>query len=1173
MSNIIKSLFNFKSKKLSKEDILDQWRKSNKHLQTAEDTIFKLDDEGLLDTLNTIDIRTIIHLNSLIASLKRRENRTVFEPIIQHLDFCAKVFDKLDIFDYGYVLLNKYDLLENVLRVSKENALLDVLYGYYFTESNYLSGVVYALQKRSSILLRFFLSLDSKNITILSINGFRLEKGIRQCFVKQELDDAITSDIAVDYVFNMILQLDRRGIDYSPILHNKEIHIEEMETLLVLIELYHFYKKSKNSIKDKHKLNLLKFTNSEIFDIFNNKFVNDLGKSNKDAFEHFTNGLFGLIKRTANTIFYQRISYLPIYILEIMVLGKSPISNIELFITSWLEREKDQKDTLLKFLLKQMIENYTDSNDSMILEMLKKLSPIFKCESIVDDLELKINIIDLLGKHKIVTGLLELVRSEFLILSNKITFTESDLYKRLLDYYFALYKARRTRYSFIDDNNKSNVILGQYLKRFPDIEVVDIVIDMIKHNGLKSEVLKILNDNPMFFNDNVNTIDSLIDTFIEAKNEMDLSNEAIYGEFLNDIKTFIQKYQYVDKSVILKLQNISRYYKISSVFVNNTIDGNLKEFDYKKLNLIDILEIFILKKFNIDQIIDVNDFMGKTDDIFEAFGVDKNEYLSLLFQFFFKYQKECLYTEILEYFAENNYKAFEECIARCKKNTNFNLKIFFVKNPKLKLKLLECTERYEYLEEIIEGDGKDVFKPGDKVKFNAVNEDIVCLFDLAEKIQDYPKGFERINRDEILADIRANRDFKTKLVSFIMKTSENLKTDTKKTTFKYSLHPKLVKLLKDINYKHSGKEFEFNTKLSLKFKLYRHFLTKNLANLGDILEWENLTRLDSYNDVFNINKLLINIHSDKLTFEQYIDNDIVRNHKAQLIQDLVLFNLSYLKYFNMRHFQYIQMLDNEFIELDQNNLRIYELIDSICDGKFNLLLMAKNYSTLDNKIKEEVKKLYSGYTNNVYYFKHSKISAYELLITMEIFKHLNLNNFINFYKVNAILALGININLLFGIKLCVSLNNISCVINQAKKGTTEIIQILSSLHITDDEFKTLSSDLFNLPTLNFILESHMNINILEKNYTQSLQDFITTKLLLVDDLLNKVPVLAKWPILIDKLKILRIKHHVLHNIEDSQVIATYNNIKDLNDYTEIESMFRRDNRMKEQIRNIYSKLN
>jgi hypothetical protein len=176
MSSILKSLFSFKSKQLSKDNIMELWRKSNKHLQTAEETIFKLDDESLIGILHTIDIRTINHLGSLITIVKRKEKRNLFEPLIQHLEFANKIFAKLDIFDYGYVFLNKYDFLESILLLNPSNDILGLLYEYYFTEANYLNGVVYALQRRGNTLLKFFLSLDRTNTTTLNMNGFKLEK-------------------------------------------------------------------------------------------------------------------------------------------------------------------------------------------------------------------------------------------------------------------------------------------------------------------------------------------------------------------------------------------------------------------------------------------------------------------------------------------------------------------------------------------------------------------------------------------------------------------------------------------------------------------------------------------------------------------------------------------------------------------------------------------------------------------------------------------------------------------------------------------------------------------------------------------------------------------------------------------------------------------------------------
>jgi hypothetical protein len=176
MSNIIKSLFSFKSKELSKAEILELWRKSNKNLQNAEETIFKLNDDSLLDILNTVDIRNVTQLNNLIAMLKRREGRSLFEHIILHFEFCAKVFSKLNIFDYGYIFLNKFDFLEDILRLKPDHEVMQILYNYYFTENNFMSGLIYAIEKPSNMLLNFFITLDSQNTTTLNMNGFKLEK-------------------------------------------------------------------------------------------------------------------------------------------------------------------------------------------------------------------------------------------------------------------------------------------------------------------------------------------------------------------------------------------------------------------------------------------------------------------------------------------------------------------------------------------------------------------------------------------------------------------------------------------------------------------------------------------------------------------------------------------------------------------------------------------------------------------------------------------------------------------------------------------------------------------------------------------------------------------------------------------------------------------------------------
>jgi hypothetical protein len=952
------------------------------------------------------------------------------------------------------------------------------------------------------------------------------------------------------------------------VIKKSEIDFEEKENFIVFLQLYEFYRKIKGD--DKHEMNMLDFANHEIFTIFNPNLLANILKTSKENFHRFSNDFFSLIKKAENTIFYKRIENMPIFIFEIMILEKSPINNIAMYVSSWLQHEKYQKEFITKFLLKLLIENYADSNENNlnILEVLRVLTPILECGNVVKDLELKISFIDILNKQKLKVSLLEIVKYEYLIVNKKIIFKESDLNKVIQEYFYKLYKLG---YSFIDQNNSNIQILDNLFKKFPDITVSECILEMIKQYKLKKDCIKILLNNKTYFKENTSNIESLIDLFIEAKNELDISNESLYLEFLADITKFIKEYEFIDKSIQYKLQTISRFYKISSVFSYNNIDFNLNEFDYKKLSLLEILEIFILKKFNIDQIINLEDFINKTDDIFENFDIEKNDYIFLLFQFFMKYKKEKLTTEIIEYFVENDYKLFEDCIDKMKKASGLSLKSYFNDHPKLKLKLLESTDRYQYLEEIIDINNNEVFGKNNKAKFNTENEDFICLLDLREKIPE-AKALENIqNADKLFENLSQEKNIKNKLISLVTSIKSKTSSNNKKpATFKYSLHPKLVKLLKDVNYKHIGKDIEFKTKYVSKFKLYNYFLIKNIATLDDLLEWENLKEYKNYNDVLDINKLLINVYTNTTDYSKYFNNDIALHHRQQLINDLILFNISYLKCLNMKHINYVQEIDNNSIELEQDKIKVFQIIDKICNGKFNLLVFAKNYQQLDKKIKEENKKLYNDLINNVYFFKNNKKSEHEIIIKLEIYKHININNYINFYKIAHVLNLPFQINLLFGLKLSVNVNNISCVINQAKQGSTEIMNILSSLHITDDEFKILSYELFNLPSINFILESHMNLNILEKNYAQTLQDFITAKLILIDEFVNKVPVLSNWPILFNKLKILKIKHYILHNADNDDVINTYNNIKDLNDYSEIEAIYRKNEKMKKQILNIYT---
>jgi prophage maintenance system killer protein len=179
MSNILKSLFGL-NKTLSKETILETWKKSNKNIKSAEEIIFLLNDDiALLDTLSSIDIKNINQLSTLISLLKKRENKQAYEQLIQHFEFCSKIFSHLNIFDYGYLFLNKFEFLENIIKLTIDEEVMDLILSHYFNEMNYLNGIFYALQKDSKTLLKFYLNLDNRKIDFLRMNGFKLDKSNR----------------------------------------------------------------------------------------------------------------------------------------------------------------------------------------------------------------------------------------------------------------------------------------------------------------------------------------------------------------------------------------------------------------------------------------------------------------------------------------------------------------------------------------------------------------------------------------------------------------------------------------------------------------------------------------------------------------------------------------------------------------------------------------------------------------------------------------------------------------------------------------------------------------------------------------------------------------------------------------------------------------------------------
>lgn len=447
-----------------------------------------------------------------------------------------------------------------------------------------------------------------------------------------------------------------------------------------------------------------------------------------------------------------------------------------------------------------------------------------------------------------------------------------------------------------------------------------------------------------------------------------------------------------------KISQLLRFLKLKKIFIENALNIDLKDFDYENLNVNTIIEVFIVKKFNIDLINEINDFYSKTTDIREALGLSWDEYLIELSAIFLKYKMHNMYANILNVFLEKNYSLFEKCLLNLKKDKNFDL-IKFIFEQKFELKIFENSQNMSLINNINEN-----MNAKSKMSLNLIEEDLLLSESAENKIKkgfdsngnnkikmisgDFDKseffsffkytGNNEINSNnkkedeesgedsysvikehfnfkkdfsperEYLQKFKQDKEFNQNFLQLLdslnsnfdlenFNNSRHLKGEVENTNNSYSLHPKLIELLDNINYKYRGQEFKLNTNISMKAKLYRKILSRNFCAVENILQWENFSF-----DLRNL-KNLVFLENKNLNLNK---NDFNNNNNTQVSDETNLI----VAHEDEKIFHLMNLLSLLYTGKDTKFDLIFESLTKIFLEKFEIL-----FSKLVNsqEIKEE----------------------------------------------------------------------------------------------------------------------------------------------------------------------------------------------------------------------------
>lgn len=992
-----------------------------------------------------------------------------------------------------------------------------------------------------------------------------------------------------DYFLNLAINLNEKNLHLTEIrkIIDEAEFSKDSEVIHLLLDLYDLYleilKNCPNKCLSKIKIKLKQFFEMTPEEIFNRDILLCLSKMSSETFNSLTEQILRIIhneKLIGKINAWREMLYIPIIIIDYLIKEKAPLKIISNAIQLCLKFRSDkEREQLVKYILKIIFENYTDNiqNNMLIAQILQSKLDSLVSEQLEKDLKTTLSAVEVFLKHKISFSLLDLVFDEYQLFNKKLKLDQSKIKQKINEFLLKITRSfKNSEFNFIDKYNDDIRTILFYLERFNSLfetNLVDILLSFLKENKFEHYSIKILLNNNKL-KDKIDQIqqERLINVFIEAHQTL---KENEIADYLYDLQKLLEDdiaSTRIDKTLRFRLTNLEKFYRIRQVFTNNSIVLDFQALDYENLNVAEILEVFIARKFNIDNISSLEGFLSKTKDISEALGLEQSNLLYQLFFIFYKYQKIELCVEILDIFTKSDYSKFEEIIDFLKKKTK-DLHRFTSANN-FGLKMVENTNNYEMLLENVQTIN---FKNYTKIRFNLENEDMFTLVTLKESIIKDKMQMPHKALIENLSEPEAN-DTKTNFLNFCRKISSKNTETQEQSSFKYSLHPDLLHILNSQRINITGKEFKYTTNLFQKCKLYQFLLMKNSTSLDQVLKWENfeIQKLNTFKEeeLFNFIKILMNLYNGDLQNVKEFDKLFytLKSHvNPKILDDLINFYLRHFKYLNVEHAKVINKLteDDNYIIIENEHIRLYTMLNQISNNKFNILPFVKLKAESKVNLSVELGTLYSDNLINLDYFKTSNARLADKFKEAEIFKQLTMNNWINFKKIFCIIHPQ-NIEFLLVLKISHNHSIFSALIYDGQNSSrTELTKLASRL--PESQIKAICSEILELPYFSYLMETGNHLMFLNKNIVLFIRNYLTNKLVLIEEILRHFPyLLTRAPLVFNKLKIFRVKHYILLNVPENDTKAYYDKMQHIEDFGSLDALFSTNKNMKKELYRIYT---
>ena len=1205
MVSLLKNIF--AKKELSDAELYSAYNSSQKSVQDFEMFIMSIKEgkESIaLKEICAINIKNINEIEQLIEileknninkgiSLATNKDKKKLNSIynqLKEINIIRKNFlpndDKLIHFIYS----NKYDLFSYLRKNCNNNKnFLNYIYNTYFNQQNYLIILEYFLLKDFENDVKFLIPNENNYAYLQKNNAIINYTNLSNIFydlskmneVKNQINNLLINLIIYFYTTHKGDIIVKNLNKYLP--HN---NIEYIEIILSLYDL---------ALKLDSKITLKEFIKNDLKDNYKKIFFAEYS-----TFCLVLNNIISHVKEYSNI--YKGLKYLPMEILRELIKNKTKydllIKGIDIIINS----NQYNNIAVFNFILKYLFDYYCFNKVSLnqlykIMKYLIRYNDSFN--KIANQLESLIDVLGIFERYDIKFVINELV------INDKINdISKDNIYiKLILEYLNKILEnniEHNKIYNLSEKNIKDLNILIKYKSNLTFGKLLIYYFDL--YSNKRPLILNIIYANKDFLLTN-SELKSLIDLYLSDPYLIKPEECDFIENYLDDQSNMISGDIYVKLEHLLeylKIKNYIKKYKINDSFFKDYTLDNYSE------NISKILNSLLIKATKIDEIDDVNIFLNsqQSEDIKNSLKLSPGNYLYHLFIFLMEYQRNELAFQIIQILIkdENNSKYFNKCLDYVynniyKKNNEEFIK--YCSKANIKDYILEYNNKYL---DILIGDID--FKSEEKISFplQKQSNDILILYSLI-KHNKIKKEKSNAYNDLILSYNEFEKTPKEKkklnnLIECYCKNKEDDDLDGEQINYNYSLHPKLIELLKSKNYFHLFQDL--NITFKTKIQIY-HFCIKNkLCNLNEIINNYEIIKLKkkakSDKEIVEKFKLLFNLYIEKDESKEVYEelkNYIIQNYdneqnkrNALLLIDFNLSNKINISYNNLLFLNLF--FGYKISSSDENELKLLKLLSST-NNKINCLPFCSDFNEnyLSNKFFQEIMEKYyknniniSVQENNKFFesLKAENIYSYPNIYyqSLELFKILNMSNIFTirdiFFHLNKNKEKKANINLIFILNLMINFLTINCIIPQKiDYGLNNILGILNNLDLSIEEISIILEEIFFFQSISFINNSCHNILIYNYRPETLLKNFMEGKNKLAKEIINMYfGEKINNNVLMNYYKIFLIKNEIIKTIRDNVVMDMYNSIKNLNDLKEIIGEIKENNKLKEKIYEIYN---